>query len=134
MFEPSRKAVWYGELETASSRTPVIYDPGLPDPPPGQIYLYNSERDAVLRYVLHIVRPLLKKLEGEDRTRIEKVLKQKWRSARKKFLHEYGGGDSDQSREKGSANSKEKVPKRDLYASNDFDWETERNQYDFDSG
>lgn len=49
MFDASRKSAWYGRLETTSLKIPVIYDPGLPEPPRGQIYLYNSERNAILK-------------------------------------------------------------------------------------
>ena len=90
MFDTSKKSVWYGRLETRSSDVPVIYDPGLPEPPTGQIYLYNAERDAILKYVADIVKPLLKNYEKSERAQIEKSLRKKWKSARKAFLNEYG--------------------------------------------
>ena len=90
MFNASKISVWYGRLETTSSNLPVIYDPGLPDPPTGQIYLYNAERDAILKYVADIVKPLLKNYEESERQQIEKTLRKKWKSARKAFLNEYG--------------------------------------------
>ena len=90
MFDTSKKSVWYGRLETNSSNIPVIYDPGLPEPPTGQIYLYNAERDAILKYVADIVKPLLKNYEKSERQQIEKTLRKKWKSARKAFLNEYG--------------------------------------------
>ena len=90
MFDTSKKAIWYGRLETNSANIPVIYDPGLPEPPTGQIYLYNADRDAILKYVVDIVKPLLKNYEESERQQIEKTLRKKWKSARKAFLNEYG--------------------------------------------
>ncbi|MDJ0958160.1 MAG: hypothetical protein QNI91_14930 [Arenicellales bacterium] len=90
MVDVSKKSIWYGRLETTSSNIPVIHDPGLPEPPTGQIYLYNAERDAILKYVADIVKPLLKNYEESERQQIEKTLRKKWKSARKAFLNEYG--------------------------------------------
>jgi len=132
MFEPSRKVVWYGQLETASAKTPVIYDPGLPEPPRGQIYLYNAERDAVLRYVLHIVQPLLKNLDGTDRVQVEKGLSKKWRSARKNFLREYGSNGMPQTRKKTTAKPSETLLEQETDASNDDDWTSDYDDFDSD--
>lgn len=131
MFDPSRKVVWYGQLETASSKTPVIYDPGLPEPPRGQIYLYNSERDAILKYVLHIVQPLLKAAEGDERTQIQKGLNKKWRSARKNFLRHYGGAGLTQPRKKNVVKTTEKVLEAEPDVDDD-DWSEDYDDLDAD--
>lgn len=90
MFDASKKSIWYGQLETSSSKTPVIYDPALPEPPRGRIYLYNSEKNAILKYAADIVQPRLKNLEESERKKIEKSLNRKWQLARKTFLRDYG--------------------------------------------
>ncbi len=127
MFEPSKKSIWCGKLETASSKTPVIYDPGLPEPPRGQIYLYNSERDAILKYAAHIVQPLLKSFEDDERKEIEKSLRKKWQLARKTFLREYGSR-TPLSRKKASIKSKQEETESEIEspdADNDDDWSDE---------
>lgn len=89
MFDTTTKSVWYGRLNTSSSSTPVIYDPGLPPPPTGQIYLYNAERNAILKYAATVVEPLLHGLEKGEHKMIEKALGKKWRSVRKTFLRDH---------------------------------------------
>ena len=55
MFKTRGNKRWYGVLETSRGRTPVIYDPGLPEAPKGQVYLYNTEREAIVAYDMAIV-------------------------------------------------------------------------------
>lgn len=130
MFDTSKKSVWYGQLETTSSKTPVIYDPGLPDPPTGQVYLYNAERDAILKYVTDIVKPLLKTYEESERKKIEKTLRKKWQSARKAFLHEYGTRVA-QPRKRKTATPAQTDPDLDTEDS-DGDWSEEFDDLDSD--
>ena len=132
MFNTSKKSIWYGQLETTSSKTPVIYDPGLPEPPRGQIYLYNSERNAILKYAAHIVQPMLKNLDDGERKKIEKSLNKKWQVARKTFLREYGTR-SPHPRKKTATNAKQAKVKSEIEApdTDDNDWPD--NMEDFDS-
>lgn len=128
MFDPSRKVIWHGQLESASKKTPVIYDPGLPELPRGQIFLYNSERDAVVKYVFQIVQPLLKELEGSDRKNIKKELSQKWPAARKDFLREYGAR-LPHSRGSVADRPNAHVVQPEWGASNDDDWSLEHDDF-----
>lgn len=132
MFDASKRSIWYGNLETASSKTPVIYDPGLPEPPRGQIYLYNSERDAILKYAAHIVQPLLRDYDNSERKKIEKSLTKKWQAARKTFLREYGGRPS-VPRTRASVKRGQKVVQPEIDSSDGDDQDYADDVEDFDS-
>ena len=133
MFNTSKKSVWYGRLETTSSKIPVIYDPGLPEPPTGQIYLYNAERDAVLKYVADIVKPLLKNYEASERQQIEKTLRKKWKSARKAFLNEYGNRVAQPRKRKSVAAPAQQEPELEAEIDkSDDDWSDDFDDLDAD--
>ena len=133
MFDTSKKSVWYGRLETTSSKIPVIYDPGLPEPPTGQIYLYNAERDAVLKYVADIVKPLLKNYEASERQQIEKTLRKKWKSARKAFLNEYGNRVAQPRKRKSVAAPAQQEPELEAEIDkSDDDWSDDFDDLDAD--
>ncbi len=79
------KVVWYGKLKIDSKATPVIYDPLISPSIKGCIYLYNSERDAIVQYTWNIVQGLLVDVDKVEKAAIKKAIDVKWKAARKKF-------------------------------------------------
>lgn len=85
MLTQDCKVVWYGKLTIDSKDTPVIFDPQLTPSIKGCIYLYNSERDAIVQYTWTIVQKLLADVDKSEKAAIKKSLDAKWRAARKRF-------------------------------------------------
>jgi hypothetical protein len=79
------KVVWYGKLKVGSKETPVLYDPQIVPSIKGCIYLYNSERDAIVQYTWNIVQGLLVDLDKAEKVTVKKAIDAKWKAARKKF-------------------------------------------------
>jgi len=79
------KVVWYGKLKVDPRETPVIYDPQIVPSIKGCIYLYNSERDAIVQYTWNIVQGLLVDLDKNEKAATKKAIDAKWKAARKKF-------------------------------------------------
>ena len=79
------KVVWYGKLKIDSKAMPVIYDPLILPSIKGCIYLYNSERDAIVQYAWNIVQDLLVDVDKVEKATIKKAIDAKWKAARKKF-------------------------------------------------
>jgi hypothetical protein len=79
------KVVWYGTLKIDSKVIPVIYDPLISPSIKGCIYLYNSERDAIVQYAWNIVKDLLVDVEKVEKGTIKKAIDTKWKAARKQF-------------------------------------------------
>jgi hypothetical protein len=79
------KVVWYGKLKLDDKTTPVIFDPLLVPSIKGCIYLYHSERDAIVQYTWKIVQGLLVDADKVEKTAIKKSYDAKWKAARKRF-------------------------------------------------
>ncbi len=79
------KVVWYGKLKIDSKVIPVIYDPLILPSIKGCIYLYNSERDAIVQYAWNIVKDLLVDVDKVEKSTLKKAIDAKWKAARKKF-------------------------------------------------
>jgi hypothetical protein len=86
MFDSRGNKRWYGVLETSRGRTPVIHDPGLPEAPKGQVYLYNAEREAIVAYDLAIVSERLRDAEGEELRELKKATGKAFNAARDVFV------------------------------------------------
>jgi len=80
---------WYGELRTQRGKTIIIRDDQLPVANKGRIYLYNSERDAIIEYDEAIVTPKLFPLSDEDQTRAEAEYDKAWHVVQKKFIRSH---------------------------------------------
>lgn len=85
MLTQDCKVVWYGKLKVGSETTPVVYDPLITPSIKGCIYLYNSDRDAIVQYTWDIVKGLLEDLDKNEKGTLKKSLDAKWKVARKKF-------------------------------------------------
>jgi len=77
---------WYGELRTQKGNTIIIRDDHLPVANKGRIYLYNSERNAIVEYDESIVTPKLFPLSEEDEQRAIAEFGKAWEVVQKKFL------------------------------------------------
>ncbi len=77
---------WYGKLETPEFSTPVIFDPNLPGMPTGQVYLYNSQRDAIVPYQWQTVQQYLRELDAQERQEVQRELGDRWRAVRRSYL------------------------------------------------
>ncbi len=79
------KVVWYGKLKIDGKGIPVVFDPLVSPSIKGCIYLYNSERDAIVQYAWNIVKDLLVDVDKVEKATIKKAIDAKWKAARKKF-------------------------------------------------
>lgn len=77
---------WYGELRTQRGNTVIIRDDHLPAANKGRIYLYNSERNAIVEYDESIVTPKLFPLSEEDEKLAKAEYDKAWHDVQKKFI------------------------------------------------
>ena len=73
MYSASDKGDWYGLLKTKKLETVVIRDAGLPKAEHGKVYLYNTERDAIIEYVEDIVKSKLRDLSPDEQKQAKKL-------------------------------------------------------------
>ena len=106
------KVVWYGKLKIDSKAIPIIYDPLIAPSIKGCIYLYNSERDAIVQYTWEIVQDLLVDVDKVEKATIKKALEAKWKSARKIFTKEQVYALTSQQKESTPAPSPESAAQR----------------------
>lgn len=118
------KVVWYGKLKIDSKATPVIYDPLIAPSIKGCIYLYNSERDAIVQYSWNIVHDLLVDVDKVEKATIKKAIDAKWKTARKKFTKSQVYAFTSQQKESIPAPSPESAARR-WDASDDDSFELE---------
>lgn len=95
MAKTNDSAVWYGELRTKRGNTVVIRDDELPPAASGRIYLYNTEREAMVEYDKTIVSDKLFELEAEQQEQAEKQYKSGWEAARKQLTKANGKSTAD---------------------------------------
>lgn len=82
--------VWYGELRATKGNTIVIRDDQLPEANKGRIYLYNTDRDAIIQYDEAIVCPKLFALDDEQKKAAEAKYNASWEAARKQLIRAHG--------------------------------------------
>ena len=83
---------WYGELRTQKGNTIIIRDDQLPAARTGRMYLYNTDRDAVIEYDETIVGPKIFELSQDEQKQAEVDYGQSWQVAREVFMHLHGKG------------------------------------------
>ncbi|BDM63217.1 hypothetical protein NFHSH190041_06690 [Shewanella sp. NFH-SH190041] len=86
MYNTSKKQIWFGELRTSRGNTVVIHDNQLPDASVGRIFLYNTDRNAIVEYVEEIVKPNLYELDEAAIKAAETKFGVAWKMARADFL------------------------------------------------
>ncbi|MGL4937504.1 hypothetical protein [Shewanella sp.] len=89
MYNTAKKQVWYGELRTSKGNAIVVHDNQLPDASPGRIFLYNTERDAVVEYVEDIVKVNLYDLDEAALKAAEAKFSGAWKAARAQFMSKH---------------------------------------------
>ena len=87
MNSMTKQKVWYGELRTSRGNSIVIHDQALPEATPGRIYLYNSNRQAIIEYVKDIVEANLYDLDEASLKQAQKNYAEAWKNARSEFLN-----------------------------------------------
>jgi hypothetical protein len=78
--------VWYGELRASKGNTIVIRDDQLPEANKGRVYLYNTDRDAIIQYDETIVCEKLFPLDEAAQKEAESKFKSSWEAARKQLV------------------------------------------------
>jgi len=92
MAKQNDSAIWYGELRTKRGNTIIIKDDELPPATQGRIYLYNTEREAMIEYDAVIVADKLFELDDEQTKQAEKQFKSSWEAAKKRLTKANGKG------------------------------------------
>jgi len=82
----------YAELRTQKGNTIIIHDDQLPAARPGRMYLYNTDRDAVIEYDETIVGPKIFELSEDEQKKAEADYSQAWQAARELFMQAHGKG------------------------------------------
>ncbi|MBT3504965.1 MAG: hypothetical protein HN475_04250 [Piscirickettsiaceae bacterium] len=77
---------WYGELRSTRGNTIVIRDSKLSPPAQGRIYLYNTERQAIVQYDEKIVSDKLFELDSEQKKQAKKQFYAGWKAAKIQLL------------------------------------------------
>ena len=91
MNSMTKQKVWYGELRTSRGNSIVIHDQALPEASSGRIYLYNSNRQAIIEYVQDIVESNLHDLDEVSLKQAQKNYSDAWKSAKSDFLNQQKG-------------------------------------------
>lgn len=82
---------WYGELRTKRGNTLVIRDDELPAPPvAGRVYLFNTEREAMVQYDEAIVSDKLFELDDEQKQQAQAKFNSAWEAAKKQLTKGFG--------------------------------------------
>ncbi len=89
MIDESSKSVWYGYIVSSTAKTKVIFEPQMDWAPPGQIYIYNVTKGAIIKYVKELVMSKLVEMTEEERKELEEEHGEEWRKARKAFFDEH---------------------------------------------
>ena len=85
MNKKTVSGVLYGEIRSKRGNTIVIRDDKLPAAAQGRIYLYNTEREAMIQYDEAIVSDKLFELDAEQQKKVEKQFKSGWEAAKKQL-------------------------------------------------
>lgn len=109
---------WYGELRSTRGNTIVIRDSRLLPPVQGRIYLYNTERQALVQYDEKIVSDKLFELDPEQKKQVKKQFKADWEAAKKQLL-------------KGNGRLPSEPKKIDRFEPVDYYSDTDENEDDF---
>jgi len=89
MKNTAHSTVWYGELRALKGNIIIIRDEQLPEAEHGRIYLYNTERDAIVQYDEAIVAPKLFPLDAKQRKAAEARFKESWQKTSDQFMRSH---------------------------------------------
>ncbi len=83
MFRKNRSGTWYGIIQSGKDGSMiVIWNPVLPKANTGKVFLYNTEKQKLIKYVEEIVQPKLKELTGEELEAARSSYDEGWRKVR----------------------------------------------------
>jgi len=86
MRDMGNGGTWYGQIQSSRGNIIVISDDQLPAANKGRIYLYNTERDAIVEYDEAIVSPKLVALSEEEAQQVKAKFDKAWEITRKQFI------------------------------------------------
>ena len=89
MSQIDNSAAWF-ELRTQRGNTIVMKDDELPAATKGRIYLFNTERGAIVEYDPTIVSPKLFELDDAAQANAEAQFGSAWLQARKEIMKKHG--------------------------------------------
>lgn len=89
MSHIDHSSAWF-ELRTQRGNTIVMKDDELPAANKGRIYLFNTERKAIVEYDPNIVAPKLFELDASGQSNAESEFGPDWLKARTQFMKKHG--------------------------------------------
>jgi hypothetical protein len=89
MSHIDHSSAWF-ELRTQRGNTIVMKDDELPAANKGRIYLFNTERKAIVEYDPNIVSPKLFELDASGQSNAESQFGPDWLKARTQFMKKHG--------------------------------------------
>lgn len=89
MSRIDNSAAWF-ELRTQRGNTIVMKDDELPEASKGRIYLFNTERGAIVEYDPTIVSPKLFELDEAAQADAHAQFGSAWQEARKQVMKKHG--------------------------------------------
>ncbi|MDT8385625.1 MAG: hypothetical protein RRB22_14545 [Gammaproteobacteria bacterium] len=78
----SKQKLWYGFLEAGSKSSPVVIDHSMDTGETSSVFVYNHNRQEILKYVRELVEPKLRELTAKEKE-LESVLKKGFSDALK---------------------------------------------------
>ena len=121
MNDPLNNDIWYGELRTAKGNVIIIRDQQLPPADKGRIYLYNTERNAIIQYDESIVTPKLFPLDEEQFNQAKSQHKKAWEAARQQFMRSHNKSFSNKTETAQDSAAKVAIKEEDDEDNDDFD-------------
>lgn len=70
----SKQKLWYGFLEAGSKSSPVVLDHTMDTGETNSVFIYNHNRQEILKYVRELVEPKLRELTATEKE-LESALK-----------------------------------------------------------
>lgn len=76
----SKQKLWYGFLEAGSKSSPVVVDHSMDTGEKSSLFIYNHNRQEILKYVREVVEPKLRELTIQEKE-LESALKKGFNAA-----------------------------------------------------
>ena len=78
----SKQNLWYGFLEAGNKSSPVVIDHSMDTGEKNSVFIYNHNRQEILKYVRELVEPKLRELTAKEKE-LEAALKKGFAEAMK---------------------------------------------------
>lgn len=86
MYNTVKEQVWYGELKTSKGNIIIIHDKEFPSTSSGKVYLYNTQKNAIIKYMASITQGNLYDLSEEQKKAAEEKYGAAWEACREEFM------------------------------------------------